>query len=159
MSSIGTFTEAQIASGTSFTIAAVVVTAEATQSNIFTWGTTAFGANIINVLDEWNDGSAYFIAGNWTGQTLSYAQANSNVARVTVVRRSGNDLTWRRDGTTAASLTVSGTFAATQAVGIGDSGRSLANGTIAEVVMWASALSDTDRATYEANAKAWFGTP
>jgi len=26
-------------------------------------------------------------------------------------------------------------------------------------VWWADALSDTDRTTYEADAKAWFGTP
>jgi len=30
---------------------------------------------------------------------------------------------------------------------------------IAEPVWWADALPDTDRATYEADAKAWFGTP
>jgi hypothetical protein len=159
MPSIGSFTQAQIATGTSFTIAVVVVTAETSQSNVFTWGTTSFGANIINILDEWSDGAAYFVGGNWSGDTLAYSQVNSNIARVTVVRRDVNALTWRRDGTTAASGTASGSFTATQTVSIGDTGRALANGTIAEIVWWASALSDTDRATYEANAKAWFGTP
>jgi len=159
MVSVGTFSEAQIANGTSFTIAVVLVSEEATQSAPVVWGTVSFGANIINLLDEWSDSSAYFVGGDWTTAQLSYAQANSNVARTSVVRRAVNAMTWRRDGVLAASNTASGSFTATQVVRIGDGGRALGTGSIAEIVWWADAISDADRATYEANAKAWFGTP
>lgn len=159
MVSLGTFSQTQIASGTSFTIAVVLQTADAQQTAPVVWGSVSFGANIINLLDEWNDGSAYFVAGDWSLAQLSYAQANSGVARTSVLRRDVNAVTWRRDGVLAASNTASGSFTATQAFRIGDGSRALSSGVAAEIVWWASALSDTDRATYEANAKAWFGTP
>jgi hypothetical protein len=159
MVSVGTFSQTQIANGTSFTIGVVLVSAEATQSAQVVGGTVSFGANIINLLDEWSDNSAYFVGGDWTTAQLSYVQNNSNIARTSVVRRAGNAQTWRRDGVLAASNTASGSFTATQVVRIGDGGRALGTGSISEIVWWADALSDTDRATYEANAKAWFGTP
>lgn len=159
MVSVGTFSQTQIANGTSFTIGVVLVSAEAAQSSQVVWGSVSFGANIINLLDEWSDSSAYFVGGDWTTAQLAYVQNNSNIARTSVVRRAGNAQTWRRDGVLAASNTASGSFTATQAVRIGDGGRALGTGSISEIVWWADALSDTDRATYEANAKAWFGTP
>jgi len=159
MASLSTFSQAQIANATSFTIGVVLVSAESTQSAPVIWGSVTFGANIINLLDEWSDGSAYLVAGDWTTAQLAYAQASSNVARTSVVRRAVNAMTWRRDGVLAASGTASGSFTATQTVRIGDGTRALGTGRIAELVWWADALSDTDRATYEADAKAWFGTP
>lgn len=159
MASLSTFSEAQIANGTSFTIAVVLVTAEATQSAPVVWGGVTFGANIINLLDEWVDSNAYFVGGSWSTAQLAYAQNNSNIPRTSVLRRAVNAMTWRRDGVLAASGTASGSFTATQNVGIGYIDRALAGGAIAEVVWWADALSDADRATYENNARAWFGTP
>ena len=159
MISLGTFSQAQIANGTSFTIGVVLVSAEATQSAQVIWGSVSFGANIINLLDEWSDSSAYFVGGDWTTAQIGYVQNNSNIPRTSVLRRAVNAMTWRRDGVLAASNTASGSFTATQVVRIGDGTRALGTGSIAELVWWADALSDADRATYEANAKAWFGTP